>query len=297
MITVFTIPKAFQGRAKIQQRNAIASWKAIDPTLQVILVGNDAGVREAAEEFGCLHAANVKCTPQGTPRLDSAFEIASARADWPLLLYVNSDIIFLADLLRLSQYLSDEREFLACGSRIDLDVEEELDWSNPTETQRSMRTRASEHGVRHAATGSDYFCFRRNTVTLPPFAVGRAGWDNWLIYWAHDRGWPVIDASDAISVIHQNHDYSHSVFGARTRVVGPEFDHNIRLAGGYHRMLDLRAANRVMAAGGVTRPPLFRAITASILSHSVTRRIIGAKRAAFDAWQNRRASLEVSIGR
>ena len=30
---------------------------------------------------------------------------------------------------------------------------------------------------------------------MPDFAIGRAGWDNWMIYHARQQGWPVIDGT------------------------------------------------------------------------------------------------------
>ena len=37
-------------------------------------------------------------------------------------------------------------------------------------------------GKRHPPTGSDYFIDPRRMIQeMPPFAVGRPAWDNWLI--------------------------------------------------------------------------------------------------------------------
>ena len=40
-------------------------------------------------------------------------------------------------------------------------------------------------GRLHPPGGSDYFIFPRNCFTkIPNFAIGRAGWDNWMFYHA-----------------------------------------------------------------------------------------------------------------
>ena len=60
MLTLFTIPKAFQGHTGIIQRNAIKSWTLLDPGCQVILVGDDDGTDKAAEELNVRHISDVK---------------------------------------------------------------------------------------------------------------------------------------------------------------------------------------------------------------------------------------------
>jgi hypothetical protein len=85
---------------------------------------------------------------------------------------------------------------------------------------------------RHVATGSDYFIFPRSCFAdMPEFAIGRAGWDNWMIYAARRQGWACVDASKAIQIVHQDHDYSH-LPGNQPHYKLPETFENIRLAGG-----------------------------------------------------------------
>jgi hypothetical protein len=91
----------------------------------------------------------------------------------------------------------------------------------------------------HSRGGSDYFIFPRSCFTeIPDFAIGRAGWDNWMIYEARRRGWPCVDATPSIQIIHQDHDYSHLPQGqAHYRL--PETFENIRLAGGRRTIFTL----------------------------------------------------------
>ncbi len=59
-------------------------------------------------------------------------------------------------------------------------------------------------------TGSTTSCSPAGLFTeLPPFAIGRPGYDPWLIWRAADLGADVIDATDAVWAVHQRHDYSH----------------------------------------------------------------------------------------
>src|SRR5207244_634094 len=52
MVTIFTIPKPFRGHVGEIQRNAIGSWRALRPDVQVVLVGNEEGVEKAARNAG-----------------------------------------------------------------------------------------------------------------------------------------------------------------------------------------------------------------------------------------------------
>jgi hypothetical protein len=87
-------------------------------------------------------------------------------------------------------------------------------------------------GTLHRPAGSDFFLFPAACYTeVPAFAIGRAGWDNWMIYKARRENWPVIDCTPSVMIVHQNHDYSH-LPGGQAHHTLPETDENIRLAGG-----------------------------------------------------------------
>lgn len=281
MITIFTLPKAFTGHSALIQRNAIASWRALGADVEIILFGADAGIDAAAADFGCRHRPAVQTTEHGTPLLGPVFAEAQACASWPLVLYVNADIIFTHDLRAAAARLPADRPFLVCGQRLDVWVEQPLDFTADAQAVVDGLCRA---GRLHEPAGSDYFLFPRGTIALPPFSVGRPGWDNWLIFWARQAGIPVIDATEAITVVHQNHDYSHSKFGTRQRVSGPEYETNIRLAGGFSRMLDLRAADHVLSPDGRVRPaPWWRRARAHALNAAPTRFVVGLKRRLLSA--------------
>jgi hypothetical protein len=95
-----------------------------------------------------------------------------------------------------------------------------------------LRAVVRAQGFLHRPAGSDFFLFPRSCYAdLPDFAVGRAGWDNWMIYKARKERWPVVDGTGSFMIVHQNHDYSHLPGGTPHYAV-PETNENIRLAGG-----------------------------------------------------------------
>ena len=70
----------------------------------------------------------------------------------------------------------------------------------------------------HRPSGMDYFVFRRGMFyDLPKVLMGRAYCDCALVAYCLRKGIPVIDASFALRVEHQFHDYGH-IKGGRTTV-------------------------------------------------------------------------------
>lgn len=230
MITIFTIPKAFEGQTGIHQRNAIGSWLALPCEKQVILVGNDPGVAEAAQEMGCDHIPNVTLSSLGTPFLDDAFALASQKSKYARMCYCNADIIFPPDFSTSIKILP-AKNFLAIGRRHELALNEAVDfrainWWDGLEKNRK------ENGELAPPHALDYFVFTNGIAgEIPPFIVGRPGWDNWMVGNALLKKFKVIDCSGSITAIHQKHGYEHVPKKKGDKWQGPEGDHNLRLLG------------------------------------------------------------------
>jgi hypothetical protein len=171
------------------------------------------------------------------------------------LAYANADILFLPDLLEAVRRLSGEKEqFLGVGQRWDMNIETPLDFSEDWE--ELLLTRIRNEGVLHGQTGSDYFIFPRTCFhEIPDFAVGRAGWDNWMIYRARREGWPVIDLSGVVNIVHQNHDYHH-LPGGIVHYHQPETSVNVRLGGGRLTVFTLQDVTHELKPDGLKRKSL-----------------------------------------
>jgi hypothetical protein len=259
LLTIFSAPKPFTNpHIATIQRNAIRSWTMLGPEVEVILLGQETGLSEAAAELGVRHLPEVERNANGTPLVSSMFDLARRSSDAELLCCVNADILLLPEIVtqagRVRELIAAGRRdasFLIVGQRWDLEVSEELDFS-PGWDER-LRRRAQQQGKLHRAAGSDYFIFPRQSYThMPAFAIGRAGWDNWMIYAGRSAGWPVIDASQSITIIHQNHDYSH-LPGGLPHYNLPETDENVRLAGGKRAILMLSDASHCLVEGRIAR--------------------------------------------
>ncbi len=209
MITFFACPKPFEGHIAVIQRNAIRSWTLLRPEPEIMLLGSDRGIAETCAELGLIHVAEVDRNEYDTPLVDSIFRIAQERATCPIVCYVNSDIMLRSDFAAAVQAVAAAMpRFLVLGQRTDIDIQEAWDFAAP-DWEAQLKDRLAREGTLHAPTGIDYFCFPRGMYTrIPPFAIGRLAWDNWLVWWARTQGVPVVDITEAVTVAHQNHGYA-----------------------------------------------------------------------------------------
>lgn len=254
-LTIFTAPKPFTDpHISTIQRNALQSWLHLGAGIEVIMLGDETGMAEVADEYGIRHIRQVACSSYGTPLISSIFEMARKASDNPFLAYVNADILVLPDFVQTAKQVAAQAEnFLIIGQRWDLDVHELLDFSPGWEEH--LQARIISEGKLHVPRGSDYFIFPSHCYTqVPDFAVGRSMWDNWMIYHALKSQWVTVDATASATVIHQNHDYSH-LPGGLPHYRQPETQNNIRLAGGRRRAMYISDANYHLVNGKLASPP------------------------------------------
>ncbi|MDI6693637.1 MAG: hypothetical protein QME21_01205 [Anaerolineales bacterium] len=256
-LTVFSAPKPFTDpHINMIQRNAIQSWMRLGPQVNVLLIGQEPGLAEAAAEYGVALLTDVRRNDSGTPLISSIFGLARQAGDSPFLAFVNGDILLLPEIVQAAQQVAAQVSgpFLLIGQRWDLDVSQPLDFSDGWPER--LRQEALRRGRLHRPAGSDYFVFPRHAFQeMPDFAVGRAGWDNWMIYHARRMGWPVIDGTQDVMIIHQAHDYSH-LPGGQPHYNLDESQRNMALAGGFSTMYMVLDANRELVNGRVRRARL-----------------------------------------
>jgi hypothetical protein len=212
-LTLFATPKRFQGHIGMIQRNAITSWTRLNPHPEIILFGTDDGTAEIARELDLRHVPSVKTNQWGTPLVSDLFGQAEAIGSGSSFCYVNADILLFDDFpLAINRASAWSDRFLMVGRRTDLDVTGPIDFQSDWVTHTCKR--AQRDGKLQIARSIDYFAFSRGLYpAMPALAIGRFWWDNWLLWKARSLDAKVIDASKAVTVIHQNHDYSHTTYG------------------------------------------------------------------------------------
>jgi hypothetical protein len=249
MISFFTIPKPFvDDHTSRSQMNAVGSWKQSFPEAEILVFGDEPGIAEATARLGVRHVASIERNELGTPLLSSAYQSAERLATNRVLCYLNADII-LTPAFAPAVHAFDAPTFLLLGRRTNLDVTEPLDFRG--NWAAAILRRAEEEGRLEAPWGSDFFAFPKGSgfAGMPPFAVGRPNWDNWMIAFAREHDIPVVDLTPACVVVHQNHGYAHVRHAREKKWDGPEGDRNRELAGGGHSYTVLDANYRLTPAG------------------------------------------------
>lgn len=259
-LTLFSAPKPFSDpHIDTIQRNAIQSWMHLGKDVEILLIGQEAGLSEIAQEFGVAHLPKVDRNSWGTPLVSSIFALAREASRAPMLAYVNADILLMPDFMEALMAVSNQMErFLMIGRRWDLDIHDNINFHS--DWVRNLRDQVKSRGSKHQPAGSDYFIFPHNLFTsMPDFAIGRAGWDNWMIFHSLQTGLPVVDATPSLMVVHQNHGYHHLPGGVphynleETRI-------NADLGGGMRNMYIILDASHELVDGRIrrARPSLAR---------------------------------------
>lgn len=251
-ITFFACPKPFRGEASIHQTNAINSWMTI-PDSDVMLLGNEEGVGDFANTIHARHIPKISYNQHGTPLLNSIFTKAIENASSELLCFINSDIILFPDFSNAAEAVSsDSKRFLMVGRRLTLEIEKNfvfsIDWTTSLKKESKKRPMDSY-------TAIDYFLYPKGFLCIDkPFAVGRAAYDNWILWSVRQKGGAkLIDATHDVLAIHQKHGYKHVVTGINNSWEGEESEENRRLAGGYSCMCNILDSTHILRDGKIIR--------------------------------------------
>ena len=259
MLTFFTTGKAFRGHDGIIQRNALKSWKLLDPDVEVIVFGEDDGAAQVCSELGLVHHPQVEQHASGRNRLDYMFVRASQMAHHEYLCYCNCDIILLDDFRRAFERAKAWKEqFLLVSQRWDVDITEPIDFGDAAWVER-LRTLTDAEGVQRDEFWIDLFVFKRGLyLDMPPLIVGHCYWDNWMIWKALKERKPVLDGTEFVMPIHQNHGYNP----AFERVKGFANDklslYNLELIGGLKRIRHIKYSTHRLGSGGLIYWNIFR---------------------------------------
>lgn len=277
-MTIFTIPKPFEKKQDIRiQQNAIESWLENIESVEVFLCGDDKGVEEYARKVDVRHIGSIERNNYGTPLVSDAFDKVTTMSTNDVLMYVNCDIIFSGGLDHVVESVQNfaNGEYLIVGRRIDTDIDFRIDFTDE-EDIREMSRAKQRNGSLHSYTGIDYFVFRKGHIPkLPDFAVGRPGWDNWLIYTSKEEGIPVFDATKDIEAVHQNHE---EVYDYDSDEVKDNFSKNQEELDDGRKLADIRHADWIVDNGKITRPLLWRRIYSYITMSNAVGRVLSIKR-------------------
>jgi hypothetical protein len=253
VLTILSTPKQFRGLFDVIQTNAITSWTRLAGRPEVILFGRDEGTAEICDRLGATHVPDVATNDLGTPLLSDMFLRGQDLATTPVVCWANADIIFTDRIVEVAATVAARpRPAYLVGRRTDIEQPNALDLTDGW--QGRLLERAEREGERKPANWIDYFLFTRGLFTeLPPFAIGRPGYDPWLIWKAADLGADVIDATRFVPAIHQRHDYSH-VGTRKAAFQGREAEQNKAIVDDWRHYHSIAYASLQLDDDGVVRP-------------------------------------------
>ncbi len=256
MLSIFTCPKPFTDpHIRIIQRNALTSWTHLVPRPEIFVIGEEEGTAQICDELDLSHEPRVARNEFDTPLLDDVMRLVHQSAAHRLLAYVNADIILTGDLMEAIQNLDAAADaFVGVGGRVNLAIDGPLrfdqdDW----EERLRVLARSAGPAMRE---GVDIFVFPKGVFEeVPPFAIGRTVFDNWLLWSARHRRIPLVDFTPSVLTIHQNHASSNTwteiVNGPearRNRSLTTEWRHSFTLDDASHQLVEGRVHRRLRAA-------------------------------------------------
>ena len=258
MLTFFTTAKPFVGHSAVIQRNTLESWRRLHSDMEIILLGDDRGAAEVCRELNLRYEPHIERRENGTKTVRSVFGQAQQMARHDYVCYCNCDIILAADFAGVVQTLRARFDkFLMVGRRWDLDITQPLDFSLAG-WQQSLVERAHREGFQRLHYNIDYFVFPRGFYSeFPDLVIGRNHWDQWLVWKAAAEGLPVVDASDAVCAIHQNHDYGYHPQGMAGVWNDEATKANFREAGGRRHLHTIEDATYLLGPAGIRPNPFY----------------------------------------
>lgn len=258
VLTMLAMPKPFDGHIGIIQNNAITSWTCLRPKPNICLFGTEPGTAEIAARLQLRHIRDVACNEFGTPMLDDLLRRARDFASTSLLCYANSDIILLQEFLEaVGRVQAVFPRFLAVAHRLNIDLQETLEFA--ADVEQKLRREILPLGIPGDHTAIDVFVFPRDAYqVVPPLAIGRAWFDQWLIQEGRRLKMPVVDLTPMARAIHQNHAYAHITGGQKGAYWGEEALRNLAIYGGKPHAFTLLDVTHELTTSGRVRRVRFR---------------------------------------
>ncbi|MBP80170.1 MAG: hypothetical protein CL926_12980 [Deltaproteobacteria bacterium] len=204
-IVFLTIPRSFDGEFYIRQMNCLNSIKTQHPASKIIFYSKDKGLCELSEGLG-IDVPNTVITNNGVPLIYTAFLHAIEKHPTAVITFVNSDIILTHNIDGIAKSATQRfgENWLVSSERRNVDVPDmENFWD------KSVYNRLLQKSENHRKSGMDIFMFtsqlKPTLEKLPRLQVGRPGWDSALIAKSRKQNLNVIDASQSLTILHQNH--------------------------------------------------------------------------------------------
>lgn len=211
-ITFVAVPREFEGEFEYIQYNAIMSWLNLSVSKEIILVC-DEGIEEYIKDERVKYVRELKYTKYAKPNLKSVFSTVKKYLKTDYVVFVNCDIIFLDDFSKTLKKIIEKLQsnLFLVGRRTNVNIKDKINFKNIHWWDEVYKLK--EEGCIGNELSLDYFIFHRSflDIDFPEFSIGGMYWDNWLLSEAFKKNLIIIDVTDSISALHQNHSYRNNI--------------------------------------------------------------------------------------
>ncbi|MCS7162222.1 MAG: hypothetical protein NZ958_02675 [Bacteroidia bacterium] len=205
MFTLISTPKPFREPHIIsQQLQALESWLLLRPRPQIIYIGKEEGAEDICRQYGIELIPEVARSLTNAPLLNDLLRRGEQVARYSILAYVNADIVIAPILTQAIQIVQRRwKRFVIIAAPYLADL-----------TGLQIREGFEQEALNRVkklptVAGADLFVFPKGVYeAVPPLAVGRLSWDNWLMCDPLLRRIPVIDATEFVPTFHPMEEYS-----------------------------------------------------------------------------------------
>jgi hypothetical protein len=246
LLRIISTCKPFVGDDAMRQRNAIRSWMTLVQPEEIVLVGDDDGVEEVCLEFGLTFRPDVDRVDGRLPSLASLLTDEFVHST-EFLCLVNADIVLPSSLITaLEKTRASLDLFLLTGERWGVSIKSDL--SNEQLTGPQFFEHARAVGCLPGPHWIDYFVFPPALLSpVPPLAVAGYLWDHWIVGRALDNGAAVVDATNFVTAVHQDHGIAAPSHAELRR------SNNARVIGDQSKLATIANATHILEADGTIR--------------------------------------------
>lgn len=217
LLVLFTTFKSLSNKTELYLRT-LHNWASLRPAILPVLFTIPSDLDPQNKDTALLQgrARDLGWAVYPAPRLmhdlpvlPDMFAHVTTTHDAALYGYCNGDILFTDDLVTTLRYLvhtavptlmNNFTEYFITGVRTNVRYTEDL----PLDTWDDVKS-AARQGVLFEYQSQDFFISGRASYPwqqVPPFVVGRVGYDNWLVGHAVQSHIPVIDVTETVVSVH-----------------------------------------------------------------------------------------------
>ena len=205
LLTLFTSMDENDAARSLIHNNTIRNWSSLKPVVNPILFTNNETLKQIVEKYGWQTLPLKRTASNGMPILKYMYLSAIEFFKSDFYAFSNSDILFTGGLLKTlvtAKYsLNMSKPMLITGTRYNV--------QNVTDFEAKERSNlfkiAKARGELFLPWAADFFITTKSFPwkDIPEVVIGGLAFDNWLILYAREKKFLVIDVTKTAPAVHQ----------------------------------------------------------------------------------------------